>query len=75
MGRKKATTDESGAPAKLRRIGIELPDTLSLEISSYCEAHPLVNRGGLTDLIREKARAAAEAAVLGNVENIAKGSL
>lgn len=55
---------------KLRRIGIELEDTLSAEIAEYVKAHPMINGKAVIAAVREKARVAATAATNGKVAEI-----
>ena len=57
------------------RIGVELPDTVTLELAEYCAAHPLVNASALRAIVREAARTAALGAVDGKVAEIAKAAI
>lgn len=74
MGRKKAEVEE-GATPKPRRIGIELADALTEEIADYCASRPFLKEHVVKDQVRETARAAAEAATLGQVAAIMAGLL
>lgn len=74
-GRKPKAAKKATEPRTPARIGIEMPDELSLELAAYCEAHPLVNASALKNIVREKAREAACDAVVGQVAVIAQGAL
>jgi len=70
MPKKKAATDDPGAVSKVRRLGIELPDSLTAEISEYTAGKPFLREIAVRDAVRETARKAAEAATVGKVAEI-----
>lgn len=72
MGRpkKEKPADDAGTTPKPRRIGLELPDSLTEEIADYCSARPFVKEPWVKDAVRQAARNAAEAATVGRVADI-----
>ena len=70
---KKATED--GTTPKPRRIGLELSDDVTQEVAAYCQDRSWLKESEVKDLIREEARAAAEAAVAGRVAEILTAKL
>lgn len=76
MARKKAdAADDAGSTPKPRRIGVEMPDTLTEEIALYCSERPFLKEGVVKDQVREVARIAAEGATVGKVADIMAGLL
>ena len=70
MPKKKAATDDPGHVSKVRRLGIELPDSLTAEIAEYVAGKPFLREIAVRDAVRERARKAAEAATVGKVAEI-----
>ena len=72
MGRKKASFDAGdGTPTpKPRRIGLELADSITEQVADYCAARNGLSEAWVKDVVREKAREAAEAAVNGKVAQL-----
>lgn len=72
MTRKKITEtpDDPGTVSKVRRLGIELPDSVTAEIAEYVAGKPFLREIAVRDAVREAARKAAEAATVGKVAEI-----
>ena len=76
MGRKKVAEEANeGTTPKPRRIGLELADAITEQVADYCAARNGLSESWVKDLVREKARAAAEAAVDGKVAQIVADKL
>ena len=76
MGRKKAAdADDAGAVTKVRRLGIELPDSVTAEIAEYVAGKPMIREIAVRDAVRDAARAAAEDATVGKVAQIVSEAL
>ena len=77
MGRKKSTAspDDPGTVSKVRRLGIELPDSVTAEIAEYCAGKPMIREIAVRDAVRDAARAAAEDATVGKVAQIVSEAL
>ena len=71
MTRKKSTEtpDDPGAVTKVRRLGIELPDSVTAEIADVA-GKPFLREIAVRDAVREAARKSAEAATVGKVAEI-----
>lgn len=76
MPSKKAdAADDAGRDSKVRRLGIELDDSITAEIAEFTATRPYLREVAVRDAIREAAREAAEAAVKGRVAEIMAGLL
>lgn len=64
------TPDDPGAVTKVRRLGIELPDSVTAEIAEYVAGKPFLREIAVRDAVREAARRSAEAATVGKVAEI-----
>ncbi len=73
MPKKKAADD--GTTPKPRRIGLELSDSITEQVADYCAARNKLSEAWVKDLVRERARAAAEKAVDGLVAQIVTEAL
>lgn len=62
--------DDPGKVTSVRRIGVELPDSLTAEITEYVAGKPFLREIAVRDAVRETARKAAEAATVGKVAEI-----
>lgn len=67
---KKTAGDDAGTVSKIRRLGIELPDSLTAEIAEYVAGKPFLRELAVRDAVREEARKAAEDATVGKVAEI-----
>lgn len=57
------------------RLGIELSDEITAEIENVLSKSKALQRNKVREIVREKARAAAESAILGNVEDLVKEAI
>jgi hypothetical protein len=68
--RKQKSPDDPGKVTTVRRIGVELPDSVTAEIAEYVAGKPFLRETAVRDAVREAARTAAEEATVGNVAAI-----
>lgn len=76
MPKKKAVADDdAGTVTKVRRLGIELPDSVTAEIAEFVATRPFLRESAVRDAVREAARIAAEEATVGKVADLMSGLL